>query len=191
MSEVAWVQSIVAQFQGACAGFGQDGATVEVVAARRLPYLYEVLQYSDDDVPKAKQSGYQTDLLIYDRFVDGSWVPRIVIECKRGAITTHDALTYSAKAATHKNVHPYLRYGVLIGNWGSHPLPGRLIRHGAHFDFMTTWRSDSPDEREWSRMFALLNDELFASRYLGKLLTNKAFKRKEPLSLLHRKLVIQ
>lgn len=191
MSEVAWVQSIVPRFQGACAGFGADGATVQVAAGRRLPYLYEVLRYSDGGVPKATHSGYQTDLLVYDQYADGSWVPRIVIECKRGAITTHDALTYSAKAATHKNVHPYLCYGVLIGGWGNYSLPATLARHGAHFDFMTTWCLDEPDEREWGRMFSLLNDELFASRYLGKLLTDREFKRKEVLRLMHRKLVIQ
>ena len=46
-----------------------------------------------------------------------------------GGVTTHDALTYSTKAATHKHVHPYLRYGFLAG--GIQTIPGRLIKHGA------------------------------------------------------------
>jgi hypothetical protein len=55
-----------------------------------------------------KPYGYQTDLLISERLDDGEdWTPRVVVEFKLGSVTTHDALTYSAKAATHKNVHPY------------------------------------------------------------------------------------
>ncbi len=43
-----------------------------------------------------------------------------------GSITTHDVITYSHKAATHRQVHPYLRYGIL---WveENNILPGRLF----------------------------------------------------------------
>ncbi|GAI54911.1 unnamed protein product, partial [marine sediment metagenome] len=57
------------------------------------------------------------------------------IEGKINSVTTHGAITYSQKASTHKNVHPYLRYGILLGNRKHYPLPGRLFRHGAYFDF--------------------------------------------------------
>jgi hypothetical protein len=62
------------------------------------------------------------------------WVPRVVVEFKLGSVTTHDALTYLAKAATHKNVHPYLRYGIIIGGLDG-PVPKRLVRHGHSFVF--------------------------------------------------------
>lgn len=49
---------------------------------------------------------YETDIPVFDRFAEGSWIPRVVIECKLKDITTHDAITYGAKAATHRAVHP-------------------------------------------------------------------------------------
>ncbi|HXN85748.1 MAG TPA: hypothetical protein VN867_06730, partial [Candidatus Binataceae bacterium] len=45
-------------------------------------------------------------------------VPLVVVELKCGSnsgYTTHDVLTYSAKAARHKELYPYLRYGMAIG----------------------------------------------------------------------------
>ena len=78
------------------------------------------------------------------------WVPRVVVEFKLG-FTTHDALTYSAKAATHKNIHPYLRYGVVIARGKAREaISSKMMRHGHNFDFMlilesaefwvTSWR---------------------------------------------------
>ena len=31
------------------------------------------------------------------------WKPRVVVEAKLGSITTHDAITYNQKAATHRD----------------------------------------------------------------------------------------
>jgi hypothetical protein len=41
---------------------------------------------------------------------------RVIVEGKTKGATTHDALTYSDNAATHTRVHPYLRYGMLVGS---------------------------------------------------------------------------
>ena len=51
-------------------------------------------------------SRYETDLLVYDALDQDAWIPRVVIECKLEGVTTHDAITYSRKASTHKQVHP-------------------------------------------------------------------------------------
>jgi hypothetical protein len=69
---------------------------------------------------------------------ENEWKPQIIIEGKLNSVTTHDTITYSQKAATHRNVHPFLRlrYVILIGNRKYFPLLGRLFRHRAHFDFM-------------------------------------------------------
>ena len=101
-------------------------------------------------------SVYQTDILIVEELPGDRSLPRVVIEVKL-SVTTHDALTYSAKAATHKQGHPYLRYGILIAKLRS--VPRRLIWHGSNFDFMATWRaeerprktfkgSDQPEEHD-------------------------------------------
>ena len=91
---------------------------ITVDAGRRLTYAYEIGRYDTDGPKQPRSAGYQTDLLVYDSYPNGEWVPRVVIECKTDSVTTHDTLTYSTNAQTHKHVHPYLRYGLLIGNLG-------------------------------------------------------------------------
>jgi hypothetical protein len=106
-----------------------------------------------------------------------------VIECKLKTVTTHDALTYSAKAATHKNVHPYLRYGIIVGH---HPGPVQrlLLRHGHQFDVMQMLALEKPDAADRDHLFKLLRDEVRASRNIQKILSGES-----PATLVHRKLV--
>jgi len=108
-----------------------------------------VAAYENLSPVETNSSGYETDLLLYDKAGGSRWVPRVVVECKLGGVTTHDALTYSAKAFTHKHVHPYLRYGILVGDFGESTVQGRLFRHGAYFDFMLTWASAEPSQEQW------------------------------------------
>ena len=134
---------------------------------------------------------YRTDLAIIENIAEGRWRPRVVIEAKltraekkSPSVTTHDALTYSAKAATHRAVHPYLRYGIMLGN--SSLLPGRLYRHGAQFDFMFCFRTFDPSASELKGFADLLHDEVLASRKLEKLLYER-----NRYTTLHRKLEVR
>jgi hypothetical protein len=134
-SERDWVETVKADIEATLA---QRGITVRT--GYRLPYALQVFSYrSNSNEPVGEQShGYQTDLLISEQLAGtDNWAPRVVVEFKLGSVTSHDALTYSAKAATHKTVHPYLRYGIVIGGYEG-PVPQRLIRHGHQFDFMVT-----------------------------------------------------
>ena len=170
--------------------FKMDGSwRARAVAAKRLAYANEIVMYRADEA-KHHSPGYQTDILVFDENAQDEWIPRIVIECKVGSVTTHDALTYSTKAATHKHVHPYLRYGILVANFGN-ALPGRLIRHGAYFDFMMTWAGVEPTQNEWTCLSKLLNDELQASRDLQRLFSGKHGKNPKTFSVLHRKLRLE
>jgi hypothetical protein len=166
-TEKEWVESVLRpQLHAALHAFGDPERpqwTVSVESGKKLTYAYEILQHSVDGPEQHQSAGYETDLLINDTLDVGKWIPRVVLECKKGGVTTHDALTYSAKAATHKHVHPYLRYGVLLGDFGA-ALPGRLIRHGAYFDFMAAWGSEEPIANEWSELVDLLKDEVAASQ---------------------------
>lgn len=186
--ETEWVSSIQPQFQEACNGLSSDDASLLAVCGRKLPYLHEVLRYEPSGHHKTATSAYETDLLIYDEHADGSWVPRLIIECKLEAVTTHDALTYSAKAATHKHVHPYLRYGILLGAWGNYSVPPRLVRHGAYFDFMAAWHGQKPDAWEWDKMRSALSKEITASRKLQQLQADRHLRSKDVLRFLHRPL---
>ena len=76
---------------------------------------------------------FQTDLMIEK--VHPS-IPLVVLELKYGVFSTHDVLTYSAKASRHKQVYPYLRYGFVLG--GSRSLSKKFLAHNQGIDFATS-----------------------------------------------------
>jgi hypothetical protein len=168
-----WVQALQPRLELSLQGLAFPDLRVRVEAGRKLPYACEILGYEPDGSAYTHTARYETDLLVFDQESTGDWVPRVIVECKIGSVTTHDALTYSAKAATHKHAHPYLRYGILIGDYGT-AVPGRLIRHGAHFDFMMVWGGAEPHQEEWSDFIEILTEEVKASRTLKQLLTDRS-----------------
>jgi hypothetical protein len=183
MNEREWVETVKTDIEASLAGKG-----ITVQTGYRLPYAREVFSYqSNSNEPALEQSHrYQTDLLISEQLAGtDDWAPRVVVEFKLGSVTSHDALTYSAKAATHKTVHPYLRYGIVIGGFQG-PVPQRLMRHGQQFDFMVTLASRvlTPEDRE--RLVSLLSDELKAAQTMSKLVSEKSH-----IWLLHRKLEVR
>lgn len=82
--------------------------------------------------PRRGNSAFQTDLCVFEELPDETLIPRVVMEFKT-SITTHDVLTYSAKATKHKQVYPYLRYGIVASSETS--VPGRLFTHNQSLDF--------------------------------------------------------
>jgi hypothetical protein len=62
--------------------------------------------------PKRGDSAFQTDLCIFFLNKDGTRLPKIVFEFKQD-ISTHDVIPYSNKAKRHKQIYPYLRYGLI------------------------------------------------------------------------------
>jgi hypothetical protein len=188
MTEREWVKSII---PGIELLLRQTNDSIRVVDGHRLSYANEVLTYDNENKPREHNSmGFETDILILEQIDPATWKPRVVIETKLGSVTTHDAITYSQKAQTHKYVHPYLRYGILIGNREHYPLPGRLFRHGQHFDFMLSWKSVLADQNEIARLAAILNDEIQASRNLEKILFNTHSKGRDKFTSLHRPLIL-
>jgi len=186
--ENTWVSSFVSELADRIQIAARPGYLLKAEALRKMPYALEVLSYIDSEPHEKHISKYETDLLIYEQ-LESEWFPRVVIECKLGSVTTHDALTYSAKAATHKNVHPDLRYGILLGDWKQSPLPARLVRHGAHFDFMAAWQGSRARKDEWNRLIAVLKSEIEASCLLQDMRTNRK-RSKARYSMLHRQLVM-
>lgn len=105
---------------------------------RGAPLLYQVTVDNrlsttvDPTHPKRGNSAFQTDLCIFERIDEKISIPRVVLEFKT-RISTHDVLTYSAKATKHKQVYPYLRYGIVASNESF--VPGRLFTHNQSLDF--------------------------------------------------------
>jgi hypothetical protein len=187
-NEKEWVQYLQDRLSAELQVRDDAGWTLRVGTGKKLTYAHEILRYSKEAEDEINRTRYETDLLLYDDRENGDWIPRLVIECKTGGVTTHDALTYSTKAQTHKHVHPYLRYGILVSNLRKAAIPGRLIRHGAYFDFMMVWANRTPTDDEWVNLIGVLRDELTASRILLELLTQSRLGKRTRFQSMHRRL---
>jgi hypothetical protein len=114
-----------------------------LVVQRGAPLLYEVKVNTSLEVmeperirkPSRGSSAFQTDLCIFDEVRPEVLIPRVVMEFKT-RITTHDVLTYSAKAGKHKTIYPYLRYGIVAS--GEVAVPGRVFTHNESLDFFAS-----------------------------------------------------
>jgi len=108
-------------------------ADYEVLIGENLIYrviIDDNVEYKPKD-PKEPSRGnlsFQTDLMI-----KRNKVPLVIIEVKYGKFTTHDVLVYSIKAQKHKEIYPYIRYGLLIGDYKI--IYNRFFTHNFGFDF--------------------------------------------------------
>lgn len=170
MTENEWVAHVVDLLQHRMTEIGTD---LRVADGTTLPYAHEVLSYDGEGAPDQHHTmAYETDILVTELNSGDSWTPRVILEAKLRRISTHDAIIYSEKAAAHRRVHPYLRYGIFLGARGRYPLPGRLYRHGKEFDFMVSWREEDPEPSEIEALLALIDAEVRASRDLEEIVLN-------------------
>ena len=144
---------------------------------RGRPLLYEIKVSNKLEVmtsaqiksPKRGSSAFETDLCIFERIDAETEIPRVVIEFKTG-ITTHDVLTYSAKANRHKRIYPYLRYGMLAS--GVSEIPGRVFTHNESLDFFFAACGLSQAQFK-DELAELLSAEITASRLLESIAYGK------------------
>ena len=111
-------------------------------------------------------------------------------QAKLDRITTHDAITYSYKAEKHKAITPYVRYGIMIGEREHYPLPGRLFRHGTNFDFMFSFKGDTPDGTEWESFVALVQREVLYSRQTEEMLHESRSPGRKRYYMMEKQLVL-
>jgi len=182
MTEREWVRKIL---KPRLVDALPSGLTLE--PEQRLPYAFEIPRYALDGPkgaprsPRTATKSYAIDLLIGEPTGTTSWSPRVAVEVKL-RINTHTVITYSQKASDHRAVSPYLRYGMLAVGFAT--LPGRLLRHGSHFDFMTRCGTRLPDS-ELQELADLVREEVEASRRLEAALYGSL---KQKTTLLHRSL---
>jgi hypothetical protein len=188
MNEREWVKSIIGDLEQS---LQKRNKNLKVKDGFRLPYSSEIIMYTGENPSEFKQIGYETDILVYEIIEDDKWKPRIVIEAKINSVTTHDAITYSQKAQSHKNIHPYLRYGILLGNMNVTTLPGRLFRHGQHFDFMQSWKGFKAESEEWDGLIEILENEIETSKVLEEIIYNSRMKSRDKYTVLHRPLLFK
>jgi hypothetical protein len=186
-TEQKWIQSFIQRLDEEVRNISPY---VRAVNGQKLPYAYEIAQYRNEEIDDWKDLKYETDVLIYEK-QEECWKPRIIIEGKLSKITTHDAITYSQKSETHKNVHPYLRYGILIGKRRHYPLPGRLFRHGQNFDFMISWVNSDPTKEEWQNLMELINLEYKASKDTEEFLFSSRKPGRKHYTVMHKQLKLR
>jgi hypothetical protein len=186
VTEAEWVEDMAEHLR---ADLGKRDQRLSVRTKLRLAYGYEIVGY--DEQPMAQSIEFETDLAILETGPGESWRPRVVVEAKLGRVSTHDAITYSQKAGHHRAVHPYLRYGVMLGRRRQYPLPGRLYRHGAQFDFMISFVDSVPTKQELGTFCELVRDEVAAARLLEKLLYESRKAGRDRYTFLQRKLEVR
>jgi hypothetical protein len=139
-----------------------------LVVARGEVLLYQVrvnnrLEITvDPKRPRKGQSAFQTDISVFEQLDAQTRIPRVVMEFKT-RVTTHDLLTYNTKAVLHKQIYPYLRYGMVAA--AESKVPGRAFVHGGAMDFFVAagafTKADIHDQ-----LAALLEKEIETSRLL-------------------------
>jgi hypothetical protein len=115
--------------------------------------------------PMRGQSAFQTDLCIFEKIDNEIKIPRVVLEFKKN-LSTHDVLVYSSKARRHKQIYPYLRYGIVIGD--ENKVPGKFFTHNEGLDFCVAAASYK-EYRLHEIIAKLLKAEIQASRQLEKI----------------------
>jgi hypothetical protein len=167
------------------------GENIHFDTLKKVPYAQEILSY-DKDFEESSESvmKFETDLLIYEQ-VDDIIKPRIIIEAKVDSVSTHDAITYSYKAQSHKNVTPYIRYGIMLGNRKHYPLPGRLYRHGTNFDFMISFIGYELNKYEKLAFVELIKKEISYSQQFEEMLYESRSKDRKRYFLLQKELKLE
>ena len=134
----------------------------QITLNNKLEPTIEPERYRD---PKRGDSAFQTDLCVFEKKSNGIKLPRVVFEFKAG-ISTHDVLTYSAKARKHKQVYPYLRYGVVVSHEAV--VPHRFFIHNEALDFFAPLKNTK--EAELGDFFSrLIKKEVDTSRMMERI----------------------
>lgn len=105
MDEVCWVKEIVAPVIEE--GLKRFEYNISVHTGYKLPNAYEISSYNGMSPDYPQSIDCETDLLIVENYEGDKRIPRVVAEVKNNCrITPHDAIAYSHKAMTHRQVYP-------------------------------------------------------------------------------------
>lgn len=161
---------------------------IHIDTLKKIPYAFEISHFNEEwelDADSFDKTAFETDLVIYEK-TNGKIIPRVIVEAKVGTVTTHDAITYSHKAMYHKNVIPFVRYGIMLGARETYPLPGRLFRHGTNFDFLFSFVGYEPTEIEKKQFVAMLKREIEYSRQIEEILSNSRSRNRKRYYMLQK-----
>lgn len=121
--------------------------------------------------PKRGQSSFQTDLILFE--IRGKInFPLVVFEFKINP-STHDIIVYSAKARKHKQIYPWLRYGMLICKTDNIPIE-KFLKHNEFLDFCVSVKNILNDDNtqnnyEIERISEFIESEIKNAQRLEKI----------------------
>lgn len=133
--------------------------------------ISENLEYEPNDPknPKRGRYAFQTDITIVENNL-----PLVIIETKYGDFTSHDVLTYSTKALKHKEIYPYIRYGLVVG--GKDRIDNKFFTHNVGFDFAIALREINEtdfDETDLGRLNKIIKAQLKSAKRLLDIFADK------------------
>lgn len=183
MKENDWTKSICELLQKQVLG---DNICIDVL--KKIPYAFEISSFNEEwevDTESFNETSFETDMVLYEK-IGEKIIPRVIVEAKVGTVTTHDAITYSHKAMYHKNVIPFVRYGIMLGARENYPLPGRLFRHGTNFDFLFSFVDYEPSKKEVETFVDMLKREITYSRQIEEILSNSRLRGRKRYFMLQK-----
>jgi len=99
-----------------------------------------------EEISRGKNA-FQTDIALISSIQENkeeeNFLPLVIIEVKGSeSITTHDILNYSFKARRHKNIYPWLRYGMVWSSLEKKCAPKKLYMNNESLDFAFNFNGD-------------------------------------------------
>jgi hypothetical protein len=125
------------------------------------------LQQNVDKGPKRGHSAFETDIIIFEN--KRNKIPRVVIECKKN-LTSHDVITYNSKAGLHKDIYPWIRYGII--DIGVSRVPGKFYTHNSNIDFFIA-ADENFRKNDFQSIGKVLKKEIKLSKIKEKILFEK------------------
>ena len=164
------------------------GENISIDVLKKIPYAFEISSFSEDwgiASDAFDETVFETDMVVYEK-KGAKIIPRVIVESKVGTVTTHDAITYSQKAMYHKNVIPFVRYGIMLGARETYPLPGRLFRHGTNFDFLFSFVDYIPTIKEKNAFVDVIKKEIEYSQKIEEILMNSRSRNRKRYYMLQK-----
>lgn len=142
---------------------------------QRKGLLYKIIIDSDGKIspdyerilkPKRGRGAFETDILISKKEKD-ALIPLVVLELKYKGLNSHDIITYSSKAVRHKEIYPYLRYGLVAA--ARNKIDRKFFTHNIGIDFALVFRGKESEKI----LIEMVKKQISVSEKMRRILSSK------------------
>jgi len=114
--------------------------------------------------PRRGQGAFETDILVCRKRND---IPLVVLELKYKGLNSHDIITYSSKAVRHKEIYPYLRYGLIAS--ARDRIDRKFFTHNIGIDFVLVFRG----RNNRNQLIGMVKKQIKAAEGMRRILDSK------------------